>query len=142
MMPKLVGFQELDEQFLMKHALNQALIYYWDRLDVVHRDPPAPIRIDREQLLEGFWFGERSVLHIFRRDDQLRALYREETGQERKMDEAFLIDHRRRKEWGKKLLVRNYLEADSDGQYHIAWVRPLKLLRESDAGEVAADERG
>jgi|HigsolmetaGSP12D_1036236.scaffolds.fasta_scaffold00139_9 hypothetical protein len=140
MIRKHVDVQELDEAFLTDHGLHQALIYYWDHLDVVHQNPVPPNRIDRDQLVEGFWFGERTMLYLFRTDEALQAVYGEDTNGKETLDETLLIDHRRRAEWGAKLLVRHYLEPDEDGQYHDVYARPVKLMRDSDETEAAADE--
>lgn len=135
-----VGLDVLDEGFIKNNELKQALMYYWDRLEVVHQKPQPPKQINLEQLVEGLWFGERSLLHLFRTGDKLLAVYGEDSGAEQTFDEPLLIDHRRSKEWGRKLLVRHYLERDEDGQYHDVYVRPVKLLRDLEETEVSGDE--
>src|SRR5690606_15585725 len=99
MKPEQVDILKLDESFLADRLLQQALIYCWDQIEVAHQNPIAPNQIDLDQLVEGFWFGERSFLHLYRTENQLQAVYWEETGEEESIDEPLLIDHRRRKEW-------------------------------------------
>lgn len=124
--------QQLDQQWLASRGLDQALIYYWDHIDVVHESPISPAEIDLATVMEGYWFGEHASLHMYRISDDWHTVCVQEDEACVYMDECLLIDHRRRKKWGTHLYVRQYLEEDKDGQYYVSYVRPLRLIHEGN----------
>lgn len=76
--------------------------------------------VDWDELLEGYIFNDDSQIHIYREDDELKAVILSDD-----IEDAHIIDRRyelagKYKGIGNKVIIREYLKADEDGQSYIA----------------------
>ena len=120
---------EVSEDWLKEQGMTQALLYHWDHIKAYPDNAPSPREIQLEQLLEAYWFGERAAVHLYRLDQGWQAIWCSETMDADYLDERQFIQ--RDADFGKELHIRNYLEPDEDGQFHIVYTRPLRLLAKS-----------
>ncbi len=121
---------ELSKTWLKTQGITQGLLYYWDHIKPYHDNVPSPQEIEIEQLYEAYWFGEKAVVHLYRQDKGWQAISYTETMDEEYVDERQFIQ--RDRDFGEALDVRSYFEADEDGQLHIVYTRPLRLLVKSE----------
>ncbi|MEG6510538.1 hypothetical protein V6C32_01260 [Desulforamulus ruminis] len=131
-----VAPSEVSKEWLADQGMTQALLYYWDHIEAYPYHAPSPREIEMEQLFEAYWFGETVAVHFYRLDHGWQVIWCTETGTEECLDERQFIQ--RMDDFGKTLCIRNYLEADEDGQFHVVYTRPLKLeanLGSSKGGE-------
>lgn len=116
---------ELTSLFLNVEGLDQAILYFWDHIGVFQKMPVAPADLNYKQVLEGFWFGEKSCLHLFRPDGTtLQAVISHEDTNDQFDDRTYMIQN---PDFGSKLKVRNYYSEDEDGQFCVSLSRPLKV---------------
>lgn len=82
--------------------------------------------IDEEQVAEAFLFDEDKELHIYRESDELR-LVRFMESEHAAYDKIDCSYELRQKDMGKKLIVREYLDYDEDGQVYVAFKRMIDI---------------
>lgn len=84
--------------------------------------------IDWEELIEGYVFDNEKQLHFYRDDgDELVAVIIDDD-----MDDAHIIDRKYKlsekyKEFGKNVIIREYLLPDEDGQSYVVATRLLGM---------------
>lgn len=83
---------------------------------------PCEVSINWEEVIELRAFREKETLHIYRDGDELKAVYAIETG----VDQECIIKSYEMRN-GKKLLVKEYLKSDDDGQAVTEYIRPFAV---------------
>lgn len=82
---------------------------------------------DLDEVIEARFFGDEGELHIFRYDGSLRnvRVTDEEDGQAGFIDRAYVLDRKggRTGVSGDKVMVRQYIDYDSDGQAYVFLTR-------------------
>lgn len=115
---------ELTPEWIEDKGLAQAILYHWDHIETHVQNSPSPCEMNLDRLLEGFWFGERAGLHLYREDGDWLAVFCEDGDDDSTVEERQLI---RRKSFGSVLHVRHYLDFDEDGQAFVAYSRPVRV---------------
>ena len=80
------------------------------------------IIVNWEELLEMRAFKEKEELHIFERNGETKAVHVFETDE---VKDIILKSYLMRN--GKKLVVKEYLQPDEDGQAVVKYTRPLSM---------------
>lgn len=107
-----------------------ALLYYLSEVKLTECAKLVG-EIDFSQLLEARFFGEQGELHIFRDEEQLRAVEVKETGKTDYIEKKVILG-KNFQEAGRYLRVRKYVDYDEDGQAFIALTR----LHRIEGGEM------
>ena len=107
-----------------------ALLYYLSEVKLTECAKLAG-NIDFSQLLEARFFGEQGELHIFRNEEQLRAVEVKEIGETDYIEKRETLGKNFQKA-GSYLLIRKYVDYDDDGQAVIVLTR----LRSIEGGEM------
>lgn len=98
-----------------------ALLYYLSEVKLTECAKLAG-KIDFSQLLEARFFGEQGELHIFRDEEQLRAVEVKEIGKTDYIEKKEILG-KNFQEAGRYLMIRKYVDYDDDGQAVIALTR-------------------
>lgn len=106
-----------------------ALLYYLSEVQLT-KCAKLEKKIDFSQLLEGRFFGQQGELHIFRDEEQLRAVEVKEIGKTDYIEQKVIFGKNFQKA-GRYLMVRKYVDYDDDGQAVVALTR----LRSIEGGE-------
>ena len=85
--------------------------------------------VDWEQLQEAFFFDNNAQLHIFRDEDELKAIIIEDEEGDEYQLRTYLLNRTdaRTSAVGKELVVKEYLEQDEDGQVYIKCTRMIDV---------------
>jgi len=124
-----LAVSEVSKAWLKEQGMTQALLYYWDHIEAYHNNAPSPREVQMEQLLEAYWFGEKTALQLYRLAQGWQAIWCTETMDMEYVDERQFIQ--RVADFGEALHIRSYIEPDEDGQNHIVYTRPLRLVAKS-----------
>lgn len=108
---------ELKEALTQKYWIENGYKYIWKQeiSSVVLTSVNKADDLEEENLLEARIFTEGKELHIFRFEDSLRAV--ETVGNSD--DDFFEEEQLLRERFGHSIMVRNYIDYDSDGQAYI-----------------------
>lgn len=136
-----IKLSELNKEYLIKEGYKYCLIYYLN--DLIFGDIDKIEEINKDILLEGFFFNEKQELHIFKNED-----FYDEDGENNtfklvktidngcdKFTEEFVL----KKRLGNNLIenkydkveVINYLGYEDDGQAYIKYTALKKVLKKS-----------
>ena len=137
-----INLSELNKDYLIKEGYKYCLIYYLN--DLVFGDIDKIEEINKDILIEGFFFNEKQELHAFKNedfeDDQNDGFKLVKT-----IDngcDSFTEEFTLKKRLGNNLIknkydkieVINYLDYENDGKAYIKYTALKRALKESDKG--------
>ena len=137
-----INLSELNKDYLLKEGYKYCLIYYLN--DLVFGDIDKIEEINKEILIEGFFFNEKQELHAFKNED-----FEDEQNDGFKLVktidngcDSFTEEFTLKKRLGNNLTknkydeieVINYLDYEDDGQAYIKYTALKRALKKSDKG--------
>ena len=115
---------ERDMDYLLNHVTNYsyALLYMMSELRFCKTSDLRMEDADWEECLEIRLFSDRAEIHAFEKDDEICVIETCDEGAEAGTVVPYLLE-KRFHHIGKELLVKEYSDYDSDGQYYIRHTR-------------------
>ena len=132
-----INLSELNKDYLIKEGYKYCLIYYLN--DLVFGDIDEIEEINKDILIEGFFFNEKQELHVFKNEDYdgFKLVKTIDDGCDSFTEKSVL-----KKRLGNNLIknkydgieVINYLGYEDDGQAYIKYTALKRALKKSDKG--------
>lgn len=128
-MLKSILLEQINNEWLEQQQFTQSIQYYWDRISVEAVSSLSPTEAINQEIMEGYWFGQHGVLHVYKEYDMHKAVWlndNELTEPElyKTYTSTRVIQQER---FGEQLIVKHYLTQDDDGQWTLSYTRPYAL---------------
>lgn len=131
-----IKLSELNKDYLIKKGYKNCLIYYLN--DLVFDDIKSIDEINKDILIEGFFFNEKQELHVFKNEDfeenedGFSLIETIDDGCDN-FTEIFILKKRLGNKLNKnkyaKIEVINYLGYEDDGQAYIKYTALKKAIK-------------
>lgn len=110
-----------DKERFIAEGYKWAIVYHYDALVYTTLEK---MEIKPEYLVEARIFAQDKEIYIYREDDGLKAVKRQDD-EDSTLETYYLLE---RSSGFKQIGVKKYVAYDQDGQVYIQYVRPFELI--------------